>query len=90
MCNDAVVHSPYALRFVLDWFVTQQQIELWDDGNDFYDDDEIIEWYGGHQKCKAQKAQIKKELMLIFWHSSHWWDWCISKDKKKQTEKLWR
>ena len=55
-----MVRSPYALRFVPDWFVIQQQIELCDD-NSFYDDDEIIEWYEVNQKREAQKAKIEGE-----------------------------
>ena len=27
--------------------------------------------------------------MAIAWHPSRWWDWCIPKDEKKETEKLW-
>ena len=60
--------------------------------DDYYvDDDGVIEWHArkGHQKRRAQKAQIKKGLMLIAWHPSRWWDWCVPEDKKKETEKLW-
>ena len=28
--------------------------------------------------------------MLIAWHPSRWWDWCIPEDEKQETEKLWR
>ena len=42
-----------------------------------------------HQKHKAQKSQIKKQLMPIAWHPSRYWDWCISEDEKKETEQLW-
>ena len=68
--------------------MTQQQVKLWHDGYDFCDHDEIIGWYDGYQKCKAQKAQIKKELMLIVCHLSRRWDWSTSEDEKKETEKL--
>ena len=68
-------------------FVTQKQVDLWDDDKIFkrYK----AEWYEGYKKRKAQKAQIKKELMPIAWHPSRWWDWCITKDEEKKTEKLW-
>ena len=68
-------------------FVTQKQVDLWDDDKFFkrYK----AEWYEGYKKRKAQKAQIKKELMPIAWHPSRWWDWCITKDEEKKTEKLW-
>ena len=61
MCNDAVIEDPYPLQFVPDWFVTQQQLKKWYD----YWNYELIEWYKGYKKRKAQKAQIKKELMPI-------------------------
>ena len=41
-------------------------------------------------KRKPQKAKIKEELLPIAWHPSRCWDWCIPKDKKKETEKLWK
>ena len=94
MCDKAVEVGPFFLLCVPKWFVTQQQVKLWHDDDDFYDDDddddELVEWYDGRQKRKAQKAQLKKELMLIAWHPSRWWDWCFPEDEKKQTEKLWR
>ena len=62
MCDDVVRRDPYSLQFVPHWFVTQEQIKIWGD-----DDDEIIEWYGGYQKCNVQKAKIKEELLFIAW-----------------------
>ena len=44
----------------------------WDD-DDYWDEkDKYFERYDGYKKRKAQKAQIKKELMLIAWHQSRW------------------
>ena len=92
MCERAVEDDPYSLQYVPDWFVTQQQIDVWYDDNEYHDDDddddddEVIEWYDGYQKRKTQKAKIKDELMPIAWHPSKWWDWCVSEDKKKETE----
>ena len=61
MCDEAVKEDPFSLICVPDWFVTQQQVKLRHDDDNFYDDDdEIIEWYDGCEKRKAQKAQIKK------------------------------
>ena len=34
------------------------------------------------KKRKAQKVQIKKELMPVAWHPSRWWDWCVPEDGK--------
>ena len=46
----------------------------------------VIEWYDGYKKRKAQKAQIKKDLIPIASHPSRWWDWFVPKDEKKETE----
>ena len=35
--------------------MTQQQVKLWHDEDDFYDDDETIESYEGYQKRKARR-----------------------------------
>ena len=59
MCDDAVWGDPFSLQFVPDWFLAQEQVKLWHDYNDYYNDNGIIKWYKGHQKCKSQKAQIK-------------------------------
>ena len=40
------------------------------------------------KKRKAQKAQIKKELMPIAWRPSRWWDWCVPEDEKREIEKI--
>ena len=65
MCNKAVETGPYQLRDVPDWFVTQEQIEIWAADDEYCDDDEIIEWYESYKKRKAQKSKIKEELMPI-------------------------
>ena len=85
MCATAVKLDPFSLIYVPDWFVTQQQIESWDE----YCNDDIIKWHNGYQKRKVQKEQIKEELMPIAWLPSRWWDWCLHEDEKKETEKLW-
>ena len=65
MCHKSV-------RYVPDWFVTQQKIKLWYDNYDDENYDEVIGWYQGYQKRNAQKAKIEKELMVITWHLSRW------------------
>ena len=81
------------MQFVPDWFVTQEQIDIWydDDGDhegdhcdDDNDEDKFCEWYKGYKKRKVQKASIKEELLPITWHPSRYWDWCMSEDKKKR------
>ena len=88
-CERAVVKYPATLEFVPDWFVSQQQLKLWHDKDGYCNNNELIKWHAGYQKRKAQKAKIKEELMPIAWHPSHWWDWCVPEDEKKETEKLW-
>ena len=83
ICDDAVWGDPSSLQFVPDQFVTQQQLKIWDDYDDFCNDDEFIEWYDGYKKRKAKKAKIKEESMSIAWHPLIWWDWCVSADKKR-------
>ena len=81
MCKEVVDQRLYLLQHVPDWFVTQQV-------NPSHND-KRTEWYEGYKKRRVQKAQIKKELMLVAWHPSWHWDWCMSDDEKKETEKLW-
>ena len=49
------------------WYDDYYDGDHWDDDGDYWDDDKdkFFEWYDGYQKRKAQKAQIKKELMPI-------------------------
>ena len=97
MCNKALRDQFFSLEYISDWFVTQQQVKIWHDDDEYHDDDDddddndrLINWYDGYQRCKAQKAQIKEEPLPIACHRSHWRDWCMSKDEKKQAEKLWK
>ena len=76
MCEEAVEDEPETTEHVPDL-------------QDFDDSAYLIRWRNAYQKCKAQKAQIKKELKPIAWHPSRWWDWCMPEDEKQETEKLW-
>ena len=80
MCDRAARDYLFSLQFVPDWFVTQQQIDKQYHDDYFYERPEMIEWQEGYKKRKAQKAQIKKELMPIAWHPSRYWDWCRIQD----------
>ena len=64
----AVEEEPSSLQYVPDHFVTRKQLKIWRDGDDYCNDDELFEWYKGHQKGKAQKGKIKEELLPIAWH----------------------
>ena len=88
MCDDVVRRDPYSLQFVPDWFATEEQIDVWYYDDEYCNDDEFIEWYKGYKKRKAQKAKIKEEFLPIAWHPSRYWDWCMSDDEEKETEKI--
>ena len=62
--------------------MTHQQIKVLHDDDEYCDDDELIEWYNGYQKRKAQKAKIKEELSPITWNPDRVIHWCMSKDEK--------
>ena len=79
MCDKGVKDDSSFLQFVPNWFMTKEWIDMWyddyyDDGDgwdeEFNDKDKFFEWYDGNKKRKAQKAQIKKELIPIVWHPS--------------------
>ena len=83
MYDDAVWEDPFSLKFIPNWFVSQQQLKLWHYNTDRYDDDEIIGWYKGHGRRKAQKAETKEELLSIAWHPDRVMDRCMSEDEKR-------
>ena len=83
MCNEAVQSEPEMLEDVPDQFVMLQEILY----EEFIDDDVFITWYKGYKQRKAQKAQIKEELMPVAWHPDRWWNWCVPEDEKKELEK---
>ena len=85
ICKEAIYMRPWPL-LLPDWFVTQQQIDVWYDDHYWYDNDKLIEWYEGYQKRKAQKAKIKEELLPIAWHPLRWWDWCVPNNEKQGIE----
>ena len=88
MCEKAVKKYLWLLKYFPDWFVTHQQIKIRHDNGDYCNNDELIKWYKGYQKRKAQKASIKEELLPIALHPSRYRDWCMSKDKKKRSRKI--
>ena len=85
MCEKAVKKYLWLLKYVPDWFVTHEQIKMWHDNDDYYNDDELIEWYKGYQNTRLKK----EELLPIAWHPLRFWDWCMSEEENKETEKLW-
>ena len=85
MCEKAVKKYLWLLKYVPDWFVTHEQIKIWHDNDDYYNDDELIEGYKGYQNTRLKK----EELLPIAWHPLRFWDWCMSEEENKETEKLW-
>ena len=83
MCDKAARNYLFSLQFVPDWFVTHRQIDIWYDDDYVYNDNEMIKWYGGYKKRKAQKASIKEELLPMAWDPNHVMDWCMSEDEKR-------
>ena len=66
--------------------------DYYDDGgghwNEDNDEDKFFEWYDVYKKGKVQKASIKEELLPIAWHPSRYWDWYMTEEGKKDTEKI--
>ena len=102
ICDKAVNDYPSSLQFVPDWFITSEWVDMWyddyydeggghwdDDDDDDDDEDKFFEWYDDYKKLKAQKASIKEELSRIAWHSSRYWDWCMTEDENSDAENLW-
>ena len=62
--------------------MSQQQLKLCHDSNDWHGDDKAIGWYEGYKKQKAQTAKIKEELLPIAWNPDRVMDWCMLEDEK--------
>ena len=43
MCDHVVWEDFYSLRFIYDWFITQQKPKIWDNYDDYCNDDKLIE-----------------------------------------------
>ena len=87
ICDKMVRGDQYSLQFVPDWLITKQQLKIMGDHcNNIW----FIKGFEGYKKRKAQKAKLKEELMPVAWHPSRYWDWCMSEEEKKETEKLWK
>ena len=71
------------MQYVPDYFVTQNQLKIWHDADDYCNDDELIEWYDGDKKQKSQKSKMKEDVLPIAWHPDRVMDWCMSQDKKR-------
>ena len=43
-------------------------------------------WHNRFKQKKACEKEISEQLMSVAWHPTKWWDWCISKDEKKEID----
>ena len=46
----------------------------------------LVAWWHECKQCKRFKKDLSKELMLVAWHLTRWWNWRIPEDKKKEIE----
>ena len=72
MCDAVVMKDSLLLGYVPDWFATHQKIKIWHNGDEYCNDDEVLEWYKNYEKWKAQNSKTKEELLHIAWHSSRY------------------
>ena len=80
MCDKLIDKYPGVFRYVPDCFIT---LEMIINGTEFR------EWFNGYKERKAQKSQIKDELMPIAWYPSRAVDWCFDEEEKKDLKRLW-
>ena len=81
MCDNAVDGFLPALEFALDWFDTTffNNVSLDDDNFDNGDPETTIHvglraQCNGCKQRKAWKKELSKELILVAWHLTRWWD----------------
>ena len=86
MCIRTVEAGLGLLEYVPDWFVTQQQIKIWRDDDEYCDveycnDDELIKWYDGYKKTQGTESKNKRRALPIAWHPDRVMDWCMSEER---------
>ena len=89
ICDAAARDYPVSLQFVPDLFVTQQQIDKWDDDDYFLEGSEMIEWYEGYKSERIRMHKLKKSSCLLLGIHQDIESGVCQKMKKKETEKLW-
>ena len=62
--------------------------------NNFDEDDpdtiiliRLLTWHIKFGKRKELEKELS-ELMPVVWHPDRWWDWCMSKDEKKEIDPM--
>ena len=88
MCSDKF-HFSDEVDDIPDWFITLEMIAIVSRPCCARCDFEFDEWFNGYKERKAQKAQIKAELLPIAWHPDRVIDWCFDEEEKKDLMRLW-
>ena len=84
MCDKAVDKNPQILVYVPDCFITQEMIENGGHSCCKTSNGVFHAWFNAYKERKAQKAQIKAELLPIAWHPDWVVDWCFDEDEKER------
>ena len=43
-----------------------------------------MSWPNALKQCNAFKLELSKELVLVAWHPTRCWGWCMPEDEKKE------
>ena len=81
MCEKAVNDYPFMLKFLPDWFVTPNMLDVLDNVEDV---GELIVWHNEHKQRKAYKKGTCKGLISIAWPPSRMWGWYMPENEKKK------
>ena len=87
MCSDKF-HFSDEVDDIPDWFITLEMIAIVSRPCCARCDFEFDEWFNAYKERKAQKAQIRDELMPIAWHPDRVIDWCFD-EEEKDLMRLW-
>ena len=49
-CNDVLFGESHVLQNVPGWFVTKELVEMWQDDDDYCNNDEHFEWYTSYKQ----------------------------------------
>ena len=62
ICDKAVSEDPYSLQYVPDWFLTQEHVKIWHCGDDYCNDDGIIEFYEAYKKMQGLEGTNNRRV----------------------------
>ena len=52
ICDDVVNGDSNSLQCVSDWVVMVELVKIWYDTDNYWNDDELVEWYNDYKQCK--------------------------------------